>query len=867
MYVLEHPEVRDLPVSGIARRVCEALDGQGACVVTAPPGAGKSTVLPLAIMERMEGGRILMLEPRRIAARSVAERMAELLGESPGGTVGYRVRFDSCVSARTRIEVITEGILTRMIAEDPTLDGVGTLIFDEFHERSIHADTALALALESRATLREDLRILVMSATIDAEDICRHIAAPLVQSPGRMFPVDTVYSHHDATPEDAAESVARLVREVLATREGDILAFLPGEGDIRRCSEMLGAGPDGGTIASGIGAVRVLPLYGRLSFERQRLATARGGGRKVVLATPVAETSLTIEGVRTVIDSGFCRKLVTDPFTGLERLETVRISLDMADQRRGRAGRVAPGVCYRLWCRGTESRMAARRTPEILEADLAPTVLDIAAWGGGAPSRLRWLTPPPAARLERAAELLGLLGALDNRGAITPAGRAMASLPCHPRISRMLLEGDTSLAADVAAILEEKDPLPEAGTDICLRIDALRRNPASLSRIAQTSSQYRNIASRLATSPVATPTDGQFHRSRDTQPADGQFHRSPVTQPAGAADPFEVGALLASAFPERIARSRGGGHFLLASGDAVWADPGDPVSACDWIVAASCGIRKGGEGRIRLAAVLSPAFLLEKERLRAEPGADTTFIKQRDNISWDARGGELVCRHEWNVGVLQLRSVPIQNPDRDACIGVICKAARSHGESMFDFASVAGEQRRIAAVASWHPELALPDVSTAAMLQRSQEWLPAFIENARTTAALRRIDLAGALWSLLSWEQRREVDRLAPTHLTVPTGSSIALEYRQGAEAPVLRVRLQECFGLTETPRVDGGRLPVLMELLSPGYKPVQLTSDLASFWAGAYFEVRKELRRRYPKHSWPDDPLEAEPTRRTVRK
>ena len=806
----------------VADDVNRALRERGSVVVTAPPGAGKSTLLPLTILESLPEGKVVMLEPRRVAARQIAERMAWMLGEPVGRTVGYRMRFEHKVSADTRVEVLTEGVLVRRLVEDPGLDGVSVVIFDEFHERSITTDVALALTREARAVLRPDLKILLMSATIDTEALCRELDATLVESRGKMYPVEVLRGKEEAKPENAAELVSQTVRLAHREHEGDILAFLPGEADIRRCAELLG---------TALAPTQVFPLYGMLpaSEQRRAIAPSAAGERKIVLATPIAETSITIEGVRVVVDSGLCRKPVFDPQRGLSRLETVRISQDMATQRTGRAGRVAPGVCYRLWSLATEQRMASIRVPEVLEADLAPTVLDIAAWGENRPERLPWLTPPPSYAFSQARQLLQSLDAVDEAGRITPHGRKLAALPCHPRVAQMLLKADTpyrkALAADLAALLEEKDPLDTLEAGAYLRLKALRdarssRREGRWSRIARIAEQYRNM--------VRVPEDN------------------------GDPDPFEAGALLAAAYPERIAKAwkDGVGRFCLAGGDLAAVDPSDPLAAAEWLAVGSMNAVPGGVGRIFLAAPLGASDL-------------KPYIRRRDVIAWDSRQGSVVARRESRVGQLPVGTQPLPDVPREEIDRVICEAARKEGMSMLDFSEeVQNLQRRVAAVAAWHPELELPDLSTETVLERAPEWLPPFLGKASTVAELRRIDLCTALWAILAYPQQQAVDRLAPSHITVPTGSHIRVEYRQGADAPVVRVRLQECFGLVDTPRVDDGRRPVLLELLSPGFKPVQLTSDLRSFWEGTYFEVRKELKRRYPKHAWPDDPLAADPVR-----
>ena len=818
----------NLPAAAIAGDVDTLLREHACLVVTAPPGAGKSTLLPITILEGLGNGKVLMLEPRRLAARQIAERMAWLLGEPAGRTAGYRVRFDSKVSSATRIEVLTEGIMTRMLEDDPTLDGVSAVIFDEFHERSLNCDLALALARETQRVVRPDLKIVIMSATIDTDAICRELDAPQIEGKGRMFPVNMLRVAPEAAADNASEAVAHAVRQAHGEREGDILAFLPGEADIRRCAELLG---------TTLGETEVCPLYGMLPPEAQRKAIAPGenGRRKVVLATPIAETSLTIENVRIVVDSGLCRKLVFDPQNGLSRLETVRISRDMARQRAGRAGRVAPGTCYRLWSAATEARMEENRRPEILEADLSQVLLTVASWGGCEAEALPWLTPPPAFSLRQARSLLQALGAIDTAGAITPCGHRMAALPCHPRIAHMLVEAAgaeaKALAADIAAVLEEKDPMAQDGTDLAARISALRqarrdhREGRAWSRIARISEQYRALT-RCA-----------------------EDNSDP--------DPYAVGALVAAAYPERVAKAHddGCGRYLLAGGGLAFVEREDPMSAYDWLAVASLNAREGADGRIFLAAPLDPADLGD---MRTE----------RDNVAWDSRRGTVAAQRETRIGGLVISAKPISDIPREEISRIICEAAARDGRSMLDFSDEVGNlQRRVAAVAAWHPEMELPDLSTDSVLARAGDWLPSFLGKAATVQELKKIDLSQALWSLLDYDQQQTVDRLAPTHISVPTGSRIRVEYRQGAELPGLRVRLQECFDLAETPRVDGGRRPVLLELLSPGFKPVQLTQDLHSFWQDTYFEVRKELRRRYPKHSWPDNPLEADPVRGTGRK
>lgn len=818
----------NLPAGEIAARVNRALEENGVLVITAPPGAGKSTLLPLTILRGYAPkGKILVLEPRRIAARQIAQRMSEMIKEPVGCTVGYRVRFETKVGPQTRIEVLTEGILTRMIAEDPTLDGISLVIFDEFHERNLNSDVALALVRATRNAIRPDLRIVLMSATIDAGALAHELEAPVIESPGRCYPVELRYTGDNLQEQDIARPVAACVRTAIRDTEGDVLAFLPGEAQIRQCADLLSlALPD----------IRICPLYGMLPFEKQKEAIqpSRDGVRRVVLATPVAETSLTIEGVRTVVDSGFCRKMVFNPQNGLSRLETVRISMDMADQRSGRAGRLAPGVCYRMWNEAVQSRMQPFRKPEILEADLTPVVLDVARWGGEPIGSLEWITPPPAYSLASATALLSSLGAFEGDGmTLSPHGLRLASMPCHPRIAQMLLASEDSdmkaLACDIAALLDDRDPMADAGVgaDLCERVDALRRlrsqrvsrsRQGAWIRMAAAAQQYRNLA--------CCPEDNS------------------------SADPYKVGFLLANAWPMRLARAVQGriGVYQMASGDLGILDPNDALCSYEWIVAADAGSNRDGQGRIYLAAPVDPDDLGH-------------MSSERTNVGWDSRKGMLIARREKRIGTLVLSSRDITDLTVEQRVEAISAAAVKDGLSMFDFNDdVAMLQRRLdfaRELLGSDPPGSLPSTDTQSVLASCALWLPMYIGGARIAADLKKIDMTQVIWNMLTYEQQVLVDRVAPSHVLMPSGKRHRLEYRQGAEAPVLRVRLQECFGMQDGPRVNDGRTAVLMELLSPGFKPVQLTTDLRSFWSGTYFEVRKELKRRYPKHAWPENPME----------
>lgn len=800
--------IHKLPVGEVAAEVNAALMQKPRVVVTAPPGAGKSTLLPLTIMTDTPEGRILLLEPRRLAARQVAQRMADMIGERVGQTVGYTIRFESRVSARTRIEVVTEGILQRMLVDDPTLDGISVVIFDEFHERSLYSDIAYALTLEAQRLIRPDLKIVIMSATIDTDNICRRFDAPLIESKGRAYDVEIIRSA-DSDATTCVADTASAIRRALREQSGDILAFLPGQGEIMKCRDLLA------NLSSDI---HICTLYGMLPFEEQRhtLAPSPAGTRKIVLSTPIAETSLTIEGIRTVVDSGFYKGMVFDTRSGLSHLETMRISLNMARQRSGRAGRLSEGVCYRLWSNPVELRMKESRVPEIEEADLSPMVLDIAAWGESDVFALPWLTPPPRDKVFKARQLLHSLGAVNDKGEITPHGIKLARIPCHPRIAQMLTVADDNatkaLGSDIAAILDEKDPInDENDCDITTRIILLREarrrgNGGRFGRIIKIAEQYRRLVNA---------------REDNTIP-----------------DQTAIGALVALAYPERTAMMVADCRYRLANGDEVRINAEDALSSRKFLAIASLG------KRIFLAAPVDETVLRD-------------MGTWNEKLHWDNKQGRIVARRELRLGALLLDTAVSDSIDRAQITEAICAAAVKDGRSMFDFTDdVARLIQRIETVAGWHPELDLPDISVDRLLETSREWLPLYIGEATTVRELKRIDICLVILGLLSYEQQLSVDAIAPSHYRLPNGRNVRLDYRVGADSPVLSARLEDCFGIRETPRVDSGTRPMLMELLSPGYKPVQLTKDIASFWSTTYHEVRKELRRRYPKHPWPEDPL-----------
>lgn len=818
----------DLPVREIIPEVRQHLSAGNTLIVSAPAGAGKSTLIPLALMDEpwLEGKKILMLEPRRLAARMIAARMSFLLEQEVGQTVGYRIRFENRVSAATQIEVVTEGILTRMLHSDNALEGVGLVIFDEFHERSIHADVALALCRESQQILRPDLRILVMSATLDMPSLTTLLSAKAIESQGRQFPVEIIYTG-DTDEMFLPDMTARLVVKAVRENDGDTLVFLPGEEEIRRCEEIL---------QTNLHQFMIHPLYGQLPQYKQNEAVVpdRKGRRKIVLATSIAETSLTIEGIKIVVDTGFGRVSKFDPRSELSRLETIRISQDRADQRAGRAGRLSPGVCYRMWAKASHHQRPAHRTPEILEADLTPLVLDMARWGISNIPSLTWLTPPPQATLSQASKTLHELEALEN-GIITNHGKAIHSLPCHPRIAHMLLmakeENLLPLATDVAAILEERDPLPrESGIDINLRIETLRtsrkenRLTKSLARIEKVAGSYREM----------------LHVKVDN----------------GIVNPNETGILLVHAYPERIACARpdNNAQFQLSNGRLAMAGHKDDLAHETWLAVAHLDARDG-MGKIFLASPLNPKDL-------------APMVKQQEVITWETRKGGLIAATELRIGNIVLQSKPLNSPNEELVKKAISEIIRKEGANLLNFdEEVTQWQNRVMCLRKWHPGENWPDVSTPVLLETNHLWLMPFINNIRKNEDLQKTELLGILQFSLTHEQQAALDKLAPARIKVPGGSNIKLEYKPDCSAPVLAVRLQEVFGMTDTPKVNEGKISVLMHLLSPGFKPVQVTSDLRSFWSNAYFEVKKELRRRYPKHSWPDDPLTAEAVRGVRRK
>ncbi|PRX37641.1 ATP-dependent helicase HrpB [Meinhardsimonia xiamenensis] len=812
-----------LPVEAALPALLAALGREGRAVLEAPPGAGKTTRVPLALLEaRAFEGRLVMLEPRRLAARAAAARMAEMLGEPVGRTVGFRIRGETKVSPATRIEVVTEGVLTRMIQSDPALEGVGAVIFDEFHERSLNADLGLALAWEARGALRPDLRLVVMSATLDAAPVAALLDdAPVIRAGGRAFEVETRWLEAPPRPgERVEERVAEAVARAVAETEGGVLVFLPGEGEIRRVAARL----DGRLPAD----CRVLPLYGALPFAQQRAAIAPvREGRKVVLSTSIAETSLTIEDVRVVVDSGLARRARFDPGTGMSRLVTEPVSRAEADQRRGRAGRVAPGVCYRLWARAQEGALPAFAPPEIETADLAPLALELAAWGAGDGAGLAFLTPPPAGPLAAARALLARLGALDAAGRITPHGREMAALPVHPRLAHMLLRAGPD-AAPLAALLGERDPLRGAGVDLALRLRALA-DPA-----------------RFARQEGLAPDRATLERARGEARRLARLVRG--RRPAEPMSPAQAAAL---AYPDRIGLRRPGEapRWVLSGGRGAEMDAADPLAGQRLIVATELE-GAGREARIRLALPISEA------ELRAVHGEAIGWV---DLCEWSRRERRVVARRQERFGALVLDDRIWRDAPAEAVARAMCAGIRALGLPW-----TAPARRLAARVALARAGGAdLPDLSEEALLADLEEWLlPTLAAQGIDSAeALKRLDITEALKARLGWEALSWLDRELPAEFVSPLGRRLPIDYESGT--PEVAARLQEFFGLTEHPRIGPGRVPLKITLLSPAGRPVQTTTDLPGFWAGSYAEVRKEMRGRYPKHPWPEDPIAADPTLR----
>ena len=835
-----------LPIDEVLPALREALATRHEAVLEAPPGAGKTTRVPLALLNEpwLAGQTILMLEPRRLAARAAAERLASELGEKVGETVGYRIRLDSKVGPTTRIEVVTEGILTRRLQEDPALEGVGLLIFDEYHERSLDADLALALSLNGRELFRDEqpLKILLMSATLEGERLAGLLGdAPILRSEGRMYPVAMRWGRPFQPGEFIEPRLVQTVLEALNDETGSLLVFLPGQAEIRRVHQQL---------ADALGersTVLLCPLHGELDLAAQRAAIdpAPAGQRKVVLATNIAETSLTIDGVRVVIDAGLARVPRFDPGSGMTRLDTQRISRASATQRAGRAGRLEPGVCYRLWSQDQHEQLAAYASAEILSADLAGLALQLGRWGV-TPGQLVWLDVPPAAAYAQAQDLLERLGALQGSSPqdwqLTRHGQAMAELPAHPRIAHLLLRGQAlglaNMACDVAALLGERDILRGAGADLHSRLvllsgeeRAARGAQGGVQRARQLARQYRGYLRGKAEQPVPDPQHPRW-----------------------------LGALLALAYPDRVAQQRrpGGAEYRLANGRAALFAEADSLMKQGWLVIADLGSRQGQrEERIYLAAEFDPALF---DSVLAEQ------VRCVDQLDWDEREGVLRAERQRKVGELVLSREPLTGLDEAARSQALANLVRRKGLELLPWTPELRQwQARVALLRQLdldqQGDSGWPDVSDGALLKGLEHWLMPYLGRVSRLSHFANLDLSSIVHNLLPWPLPQRLDEQAPHHLSVPSGSSIRLDYSE--QPPILAVRLQELFGLAETPRIAGGRQVVKLHLLSPARRPVQVTQDLANFWRSTYAEVKKDLKGRYPKHYWPDDPLVAEATAR----
>ncbi len=845
-------ETNDLPIAAVLDDLRLGLRERNELVLQAPPGAGKTTVVPLALLDEswLGGRKILVLEPRRIAARAAAARMAQLLGESLGQTVGYRIRLDTCVSQQTRIEVITEGILTRQLQRDPGLEDVGLVIFDEFHERNLDSDLCLALCLQGREVFRETapLKLLVMSATLDGDAVAALMGgAPTVTSSGRQFPVQVHFGSAHQLRDSIVGPTVKTVLQALREQSGSLLVFLPGQREISRVHRDLQA-----AIAQGSdGDVQVFPLFGNLSLEQQQRAIqpAPAGQRKIVLATNIAETSLTIDGVQVVVDSGLVREPVFDPSTGMSRLTLRRISRASAEQRQGRAGRMGPGWCYRLWSEEQHGRLVAQGTPEILQADLTPLALQLLAWGVEQPGELAWLDAPPTAPYAQAVSMLEVCGAVfanrEGRHQLTPHGVRLAQMPLHPRLAHMLLVGCDIHASEtaclLAAVLSERNPLSGQGADLSRALSVLMGEahcPPELQgwfkRIWQMARRYARLASEV-------------HQPR----------RFAMTVQAGDI----LGILLASAYPDRIARLRPGGGpglYQLSSGRSAELPRDDTLASAPWLAVAEVGGHLGqSSDRIYSACELNPANFRE---------ILSTLVSEQEKVEWDYEQDQFVAERRLMVGKLALSSEPLSQVSESARGEALLGVIRKRGLEILPWTPALDQWRarvnllhRVYADSDSNP---WPDLSSSALLANLEQWLLPYLGPVRRLKDFTNLDLKAILQARLPWPLPLDLERLAPERMAVPSGSSVAIDY--SLDPPVLAVKLQEMFGCQDTPRIADGRVALLVHLLSPAQRPLQVTQDLAGFWRSSYRDVQREMKGRYPKHPWPDDPLQAVATRHT---
>jgi ATP-dependent helicase HrpB len=837
-----------LPIDAILDDLRQALRERHETVLEAPPGAGKTTHVPLALLDEpwLVGKKILMLEPRRIAAKNAAHRIASLLGEPAGQTIGYRMRLESKTSHATRIEVITEGILTRMLQQDPSLEGIGLVIFDEFHERSLDSDLALSLCLKGRELFRDEsdpLKLLVMSATLDSSAITQLLDnAPVVRSEGRTYPVDIRYGQAAKPGERIVERmVATLKQAINDNPDRSILAFLPGQGEIHRTADALGEW----LLERRIRDIQLHPMYGNLTLEEQQQAIAPlpAGQRKVVLATNIAETSLTIDGVDVVVDSGLVREARFDPGTGMTGLHTTRISRASSTQRAGRAGRLAPGICYRLWTESQQEQLVAHTTPEILRADLAPLALQLLQWGVNDPAELRWLDAPPSGPWQQALDLLETLGAITRKGkssVLTAHGQAMSALAVHPRLAHLLIcgaqVGHLQTTANLAALLSDRNPFAQDNPDLSQPLDIL----AGKSRCPAQQQGWLQRTRQLANQFAAQIRSQKLPESNIT-------FLLPAVQINGY--------LLACAYPDRIARRRHSGGYQLANGRSADLPDKHALGNQHWLAIAEVSNMTGKSSDIiRSAAALD-------ETLLATTLADQ--VHQQTVVEWDQKAGRFIAEEQQKIGALVLQRKALPNIPAEAKATALLDFIRKQGLDALPW-QAEHEQwcARVNLLRNIEPEQPWPDVSRANLLMTLEHWLAPYLDSVNTLADFKKLDLTSILSSLLAWEMQQRLGQLAPQRLDVPSGHSIPIDYNQSP--PVLAVKLQEMFGCQETPTIANGKVSLIVHLLSPAGRPLQITQDLAGFWRTSYHEVKKDMKGRYPKHPWPDDPLQAVATRKT---
>ncbi|VUD61857.1 DEAD-box ATP-dependent RNA helicase RhpA [Thalassocella blandensis] len=840
-----------LPIQAVLPDLLRAFNQGHEVVLEAPPGAGKTTQVPLALLNQSWLGeqQIVMLEPRRMAARAAAERMAQLLGENVGETVGYRIRQENKTSHKTRITVVTEGILTRWLQNDPSLEGIGLVIFDEFHERNVDSDLGLALCLQSKSLFRDDtdpLKILVMSATLDGDKIANYLfGAPLIRSEGRLHPVDIRYSHSNVSTQNILDSFAEKnveenvekIIEALDLHQGNILVFLPGQGEIKRTAEQLRQRTSDD--------ISIRPLYGSLSLSEQRDAIAplpdnSPYSRKIVLSTDIAETSLTIEGVSVVIDSGLVRVPEYDPNNGMTRLQTKRISKASSTQRAGRAGRLGPGVCYRLWSESQQQGLADQISPEITHADLTPIALQLLQWGVAHPQELAWLDPPSNGVYDQALALLQQLGAIqqhsDSQVTLTKHGEAMANLATHPRLAHMLLEGEAqgmlSQACNIAAFLAERDPFTHLGADVILRMNILEQEHTCPNALRHWLHRTKKQAKSFAAA---------FH------------HQNPTS-----VSPHHAYALLlAFAYPDRIARKQGHGLYKLSNGRSAYLAAGDALTKQEWLVVVESGGKAGQANDKIYSAIALDANLFQRELAH--------LIRHEEVITWDDKAGRIIAEARDYLGRLCVKSAPIHNVSNTQIQHALLNHIQNKGLSILPFtAEVHQFLYRVALVKNTlkSDNQSWPDLSEATLISTLENWLAPFLTGVKKMEDLQKLDLITILKSLLPWDLQTTLETLAPEKISVPSGSTLSIDYSQ--QPPVLAVKLQEMFGCEQTPCILNGQVRLAVHLLSPARRPLQITQDLGNFWRNSYQEVKKEMKGRYPKHPWPDDPLSAEATRFT---